>query len=198
VEIKYVKTVLNENLAVKIEIEKDPHTVQFNGVVTAFSSNNFQLSVPSFSISSNTVFISSAYLPVQSSSIQVGQSVTVWANQDQSGNLKAVQVQQIATSVTEVANGSNGNLPVAYELKQNFPNPFNPSTEISFTLAKQEDVNLVVYNIIGQRVALLASGQMNAGSYLVKFNASNLAAGVYLYRLEAGNFVSTKKMILLK
>ena len=68
-------------------------------MVTATSSNSIQLSVPSFSISSNTVFLNSSYTPVQSSSIQVGQSVTVWASQDQSGNLKAVQVQQISGSL---------------------------------------------------------------------------------------------------
>ena len=198
VEVKYVKTILNENLAVKVEIEKDPQTVQFNGVVTAISSNNIQLSIPSFSLSSNTVFISSVYVPVQSSSIEVGQSITIWADQDQNGNLKATQVQKISGSVTGVNNGSNNSLPIAYELKQNYPNPFNPSTDITFTLVKQENVSLVVYNIIGQEVVTLVSGTMSAGSHIVKFNAVNLTSGVYLYRLKAGNFVSVKKMILLK
>ena len=198
VEVEYVKTILNENLAVKVEIEKDPQTVQFNGVVTAVSSNSIRLSIPSFSLSSNTVFLSSVYVPVQSSSIQVGQSVTIWADQDQNGNLKATQVLQISSEVTSVNDKNNENLPVSYELKQNYPNPFNPSTDITFTLAKQENVSLVVYNIIGQEVAKLVSGPMSAGSHVVKFNAVNLTSGVYLYRLKAGNFVSVKKMILLK
>ena len=197
-EVEYVKTILNENLAVKVEIEKDPQTVQFNGVVTAVSSNSIRLSIPSFSLSSNTVFLSSVYVPVQSSSIQVGQSVTIWADQDQNGNLKATQVLQISSEVTSVNDKNNENLPVSYELKQNYPNPFNPSTDITFTLAKQENVSLVVYNIIGQEVAKLVSGPMSAGSHVVKFNAVNLTSGVYLYRLKAGNFVSVKKMILLK
>ncbi|NJD21470.1 MAG: T9SS type A sorting domain-containing protein [Melioribacter sp.] len=198
VEVTYVKTVLNENLAVKVEIENDPHSVQFNGVVTGASSSNIRLSIPSFSINSNTVFISSTYTPVQSTSIQVGQSVTVWAEQDQNGNLKAVQVQQISSSVTAVNNKGDQSVPVAYELKQNYPNPFNPSTDITFTLEKQEVVSLVVYNIIGQEVATLVSGPMSAGSHIVKFNASKLTSGVYLYRLKAGNFVAVKKMLLLK
>lgn len=197
VEVKYVKTVTNENLAVKVEIEKDPHTVQFNGVVTATSANSIRLSVPSFSLTSNTVFISSTYSPVQSASIKVGQSVTVWADQSPSGNLQAVQVQQISAVVTDLE-GNKDNLPVSYELKQNYPNPFNPTTEIAFTLANQENVSLVVYNIIGQEVATLISSPMSAGSHAVKFNASNLSSGIYLYRLKAGNFVSIKKMILLK
>ncbi len=198
VEVKYVKTLLNENLAVKVEIESDAHSVQFNGVVTAASSSNIRLSIPSFSVSSNTIFISSTFTPVQSSSIQVGQSVTVWAEQDQNGNLKAVQVQQISSGVTAANDKNNPSLPTAYELKQNYPNPFNPSTDITFTLTKQEEVSLVVYNIIGQEVARLVSGQMSAGSHIVKFNASKLTSGVYLYRLKAGNFVAVKKMLLLK
>ncbi|MEW6701723.1 MAG: DUF5666 domain-containing protein, partial [Bacteroidota bacterium] len=197
VEVKYVKTMLNENLAVKIEIEKDPQTVQFSGVVTSANSNSIRLSTPSFSINSNTIFINSAFVQVQSSSIQAGQSVTIWAEQDQNGNMAAVQVQQISF-VTSINDDNKENLPVAYELKQNYPNPFNPSTAISFNLAKQEEVSLVVYNIIGQEVATLVNGPMSAGSHIVKFNAVNLASGVYLYRLKAGNFVSVKKMILLK
>ena len=197
VEVKYVKTITNENLAVKVEIEKDPHTVQFNGVVTATSTNSIRLSIPSFSLTSNTVFISSTYSPVQSASIKVGQSVTVWADQSPNGSLQAVQVQQISAVVTAVE-GNKDNLPVSYELKQNYPNPFNPTTEIAFTLANQENVSLVVYNIIGQEVATLISSPMSVGSHAVKFNASNLSSGIYLYRLKAGNFVSIKKMILLK
>ena len=198
VEVEYVKTVLNENLAVKVEIEKDPQTVQFNGMVTATSSNSIQLSVPSFSISSNTVFLNSSYTPVQSSSIQVGQTVTVWASQDQGGNLKAVQVQQISGSVTSVNDGSKESLPTNYELNQNYPNPFNPTTTISFTLSKVENVRLTVYNIIGQEVASLVNGQMNAGLHIVTFNAAKLATGIYFYRLQAGGFVAIKKMVLLK
>ncbi len=197
VEVKYVKTVTNENLAVKVEIEKDPHSVQFNGIVTATSANSIRLSIPSFSLTSNTVFISSTYSPVQSSSIKVGQSVTVWADQSPNGSLQAVQVQQISAAVTAIE-GNKDKLPVSYELKQNYPNPFNPTTEIAFTLANQENVSLVVYNIIGQEVATLISSPMSAGAHVVKFNAANLSSGIYLYRLKAGNFVSIKKMILLK
>ncbi len=198
VEVEYVKTVLNENLAVKVEIEKDPQTAQFNGMVTATSSNSIQLSVPSFSISGNTVFLNSSYTPVQSSSIQVGQTVTVWASPDQSGNLKAVQVQQISGSVTSVNDGSKESLPTNYELNQNYPNPFNPTTSISFTLSKVENVSLTVYNIIGQEVASLINGQMNAGLHVVTFNAAKLASGIYFYRLQTSDFVAIKKMVLLK
>jgi hypothetical protein len=122
----------------------------------------------------------------------------IWAEQGQIGELTAVQVLQISGSVTSVNNETGVKLPTSYELKQNYPNPFNPTTEIAFSLANKEEVSLVVYNLIGQQIAVLVNGSMNPGSHIVKFNAANMASGVYLYRLTAGNFVSIKKMILLK
>ncbi len=198
VEINYIKTMTKENQAVKIEIECSPNSSQFNGVVSAVNSNQIQLSVPSFTINSNTVFINSAFTPVQSGSIQAGQSVTVWALQDNTGNLTAVQVQMISGEVTAVGNNTGTARPVNYQLMQNYPNPFNPTTNISFTLSNPTNVRLEVYNILGERVTTLINGQMNAGVHLVKFDGSNLASGVYFYRLKAGEFVSVKKMMLLK
>ncbi|HPD26570.1 MAG TPA: T9SS type A sorting domain-containing protein, partial [Candidatus Marinimicrobia bacterium] len=89
-------------------------------------------------------------------------------------------------------------LPKAYALKQNYPNPFNPTTNIRFDLPKDSDVNLVVYDLMGREVAKLVNGPMNAGYYTINFNAANLPSGVYIYRLKAGDFVSTKKLMLLK
>lgn len=85
-----------------------------------------------------------------------------------------------------------------FRLDQNYPNPFNPSTLISFSLPQTSDIKLSVYNILGQRVAVLANGKYAAGSHTVRFDGTGLASGMYLYRLEAGNFVTQKKMTLLK
>jgi HAMP domain-containing protein len=85
-----------------------------------------------------------------------------------------------------------------YRLEQNFPNPFNPATQISFTLAKSEKVKLTVYNLLGKEVAVLVNGMRSAGSQTVTFNANNLASGVYFYKLQAGSTVIAKKMMLLK
>jgi len=85
-----------------------------------------------------------------------------------------------------------------YELAQNYPNPFNPSTLISFTVAQRSNVSLSVFNILGEQVATLINETKEAGNYQVEFNASNLPSGMYVYKIEAGNFVSTKKMMLLK
>lgn len=81
---------------------------------------------------------------------------------------------------------------------QNFPNPFNPSTTIRYQILQDGIVTLKVYDILGSEVAILVNEQKVAGKYEVNFNASKLASGVYLYKLQAGDFVNTKKMILLK
>jgi hypothetical protein len=89
-------------------------------------------------------------------------------------------------------------IPAAFALEQNYPNPFNPSTVISFTTSKEELVQLSVYNILGNKVATLLNKKIGAGQYHVSFNAANLSAGVYFYKLEAGSFSDTKRMLLLK
>jgi hypothetical protein len=85
-----------------------------------------------------------------------------------------------------------------FALANNYPNPFNPSTKIEYSLPTSEYVSLKVYDIIGREVATLVSTQQNAGTHKVEFNASNLTSGVYFYKIEAGSFASVKKMLLLK
>ncbi|MBS1492618.1 MAG: choice-of-anchor J domain-containing protein [Bacteroidetes bacterium] len=85
-----------------------------------------------------------------------------------------------------------------YSLSQNYPNPFNPTTSISFAIPQNGFVTLKVYNMLGKEVATLVNGNLNAGQHNYNFNASNLASGVYFYKLEAGNFSEVKKMSLIK
>lgn len=85
-----------------------------------------------------------------------------------------------------------------YSLSQNFPNPFNPSTTIKFSLAESSPVSLKIYDILGKEVLTLVDEILKHGNYTYSINASQLASGIYIYRLIAGNFVSTKKLILLK
>jgi hypothetical protein len=80
----------------------------------------------------------------------------------------------------------------------NYPNPFNPSTTIKFNLPKTSEVTLKIYNILGKEVVTLVSDRLSTGSYAYEWDASNLASSVYLYRLEAGDFVETRKMVLMR
>ncbi|MFH1525941.1 MAG: T9SS type A sorting domain-containing protein, partial [Bacteroidota bacterium] len=89
-------------------------------------------------------------------------------------------------------------IPTEFSLAQNYPNPFNPSTTISFSIPKQANVKLVVYNSLGEEIAELVNREMNAGFQSVKFDASNLSSGLYFYRISTGGFVNVKKMLLLK
>ena len=85
-----------------------------------------------------------------------------------------------------------------FALKQNYPNPFNPTTVIPFSIEKESDVKLTVYDMLGNEVQTLVNSRMNRGSYQVTFNASDLATGVYIYRLETAGKSISKKMMFMK
>jgi len=85
-----------------------------------------------------------------------------------------------------------------YKLFENYPNPFNPSTQITYQIPKDGFVNLIVYNALGQEVAKLVNQHQSSGKYSIKFSANNLPSGVYIYKLQANEFSSVKKMILTK
>ena len=89
-------------------------------------------------------------------------------------------------------------IPAKFELEQNYPNPFNPSTKIRFTVPQSGLVTLKVYNLLGQEVATLLNQEQTSGVYEVTFDAAQFSSGIYFYTLTAGDFVATKKMILLK
>jgi hypothetical protein len=89
-------------------------------------------------------------------------------------------------------------IPEEFGLSQNYPNPFNPATKISFSLPKAGNVTLVVYDILGREVATIVNEFTTAGNHTIDFNASNLSSGVYLYKIQAGDFTETKKMMLIK
>ena len=103
-----------------------------------------------------------------------------------------------ASTVVSVEEYGNFIAEFSYELMQNYPNPFNPNTAIQFSIKDAGRVSLKIYNILGQEVMSLVNDYKNAGKYQVSFNAANLASGIYIYQLQAGSFISSKKMILLK
>jgi hypothetical protein len=101
----------------------------------------------------------------------------------------------IATDIKE-----NGQIPIEYGLEQNFPNPFNPNTVIRFALPEAGYISLNLYNMQGEIVAILHSGDLAAGFHNISLDATKLklSSGVYLYKLVSGNFTSTKKLVLMK
>jgi hypothetical protein len=89
-------------------------------------------------------------------------------------------------------------VPNQTNLQQNYPNPFNTSTKISFSIQRTNHVSLKIYDLLGREVAVIVNQQKDPGSYTVEWNAANFSSGVYLYRIQAGDFVKTKPLILLK
>ena len=119
-------------------------------------------------------------------------------------------VRYLNNASTGVDEKDNGEIPTAFALEQNYPNPFNPTTAIKYSIpvlethlpagrqGRDASVQLRIYDILGREVATLVNETKAPGNYEVNFNASNLASGVYFYQLKAGEFILTKKMILLK
>jgi len=103
-----------------------------------------------------------------------------------------------ADTLVSVPEKSRINIPTMYNLEQNFPNPFNPSTTIEFALAEDCDVHLTVYDILGRIVEDLAQGEYRAGHHRLIFDASDLTTGIYYYKLETDNYTKIKKLVLLK
>jgi hypothetical protein len=134
--------------------------------------------------------------------VQEGESITLkWTVSAMAGD--SVRFADAAYTITlkrlmNTANEKELDTPQEFSLSQNYPNPFNPTSNIRFTLPQSAKVTLQVFNITGQLVATLANSKMSAGEHTVQFNASNLASGVYIYRMIAGDFVQTKKMTLIK
>jgi hypothetical protein len=108
-------------------------------------------------------------------------------------NLYSSRLCFIATGIQ-----NSNEIPKVFSLSQNYPNPFNPTTSIKFDIPKQGIVKLSVYDVLGNEVATLENGSMQAGTYIVDFNTTNLSSGVYFYKLTSGNFTDTKKMLLIK
>ena len=105
-------------------------------------------------------------------------------------------IQEFSTSI--ITGIETEGIPDTYQLEQNYPNPFNPSTNIRYALPEAGEVLLEVFNITGQKVATLVESHKNTGYHTVKFNASRLASGLYLYRIKSGDFVQIKKLMLIK
>ena len=123
---------------------------------------------------------------------------TVWQKKTQFTILSDMKVSQTLAKNEAVHPEEEENVPGSFELFQNYPNPFNPSTVIRYGLPVDAQVNLALFNILGEKVATVVNEPQKAGYHEVVFNGSNLASGTYIYRIQAGNFVQTRKLALVK
>lgn len=123
-------------------------------------------------------------------------TIGLWSN----GKGAAFSVRCLkGDGVTSVSEGTNKNeINPHYSLSQNYPNPFNPTTQISFGLPVETLARLVVYDLLGREVSTLINRELSAGYYKINFNGSELPSGIYFYKIEAGKYSDTKKMILIK
>jgi hypothetical protein len=99
---------------------------------------------------------------------------------------------------TSVNEETGSLIPQKFRLEQNYPNPFNPTTTISFFLSTKNNIKLTLNDILGKEIKIIAQGNYSYGEHSIDMNASDLASGVYFYKLEAGEFVDVKKLVLLK
>ncbi len=125
-------------------------------------------------------------------------AIAVMASPTLSDLISTTSAAQQKWSYISSAPSAPTTTPLSFALEQNYPNPFNPTTIINYQLPMTNDVTLKVYDVLGREVATLVNEQKSPGTYTVNFDGSRFASGVYFYRLRAGSFVSTKRMVLLK
>jgi hypothetical protein len=190
---------------------KGMHTVDLHNPVYFSQGNDFYLNlylskggqpfdrtsdVPVLLGSEGRVIVKSKSYPGQSYYI----SGTSWHDfyyLDSTGNfcIKGLFVNDTLSTGTQ---NSGTGIPENYSLSQNYPNPYNPSTTIEYSIPENDFVNIKVYDVLGKEIRTLVSGQKNAGTYKISFDASNLSSGMYYYKITTNNFTDTKKMILIR
>jgi len=196
VEVKMIRNADSTLLALRIKIEDGMNFSKVNGFTGIVNGSSIQLPTGNYAINNQTVVIDNNYNLMNTSQLTNGQQVIVWAVVDASSNKSALQIQSKVTSPTGVEES-----PLVVDefiLEQNYPNPFNPSTMISFTILADQLVTLKVFNALGEEVKTLVNSNLAKGTHNINFNADGLSSGFYLYRLESGNQVQVRKMMLLK
>lgn len=196
VEVKMIRNVDSTLLALRIKIEDGMNFSKVSGFSGIVNGSAIQLPTGNYVINNQTIVIDNNYNVINASQLISGQQVIVWAAVDASSNKTALQIQSKLSSPTSVEES-----PVTVDmfvLEQNYPNPFNPSTTISFSIQTDQFVTLKVFNAIGEEMTTLINENLTRGTHNINFNAAGLSSGFYIYRLESGNQVQVRKMMLLK
>jgi uncharacterized protein (TIGR02145 family) len=166
-----------------------------------FFKNGVNIGDATYITSQNVLNWTSLKIPVNFYTTDIPDSATIFLSTSryirQDGSKLYVDNLSFDNLITSVPLTSS-ELPSNYNLSQNYPNPFNPMTNIRFRLPERSIVKLVVYDILGREVSTLVNQELEAGDHEVIFNASNLSSGIYFYRIQSGNFMETKKLILMK
>jgi hypothetical protein len=183
-----------------VAFNADRDTVWFCEMALPFAEMQFCAATMNFPPKVNDIWRSNLYRFDRKSTNDPGGEPTGW-NKTSGGQHEPANFGRIIFS-----DGTSGNLirsytdqaPEKFVLYQNYPNPFNSSTSIRFLLAQSGNVNLKIYNLLGQEIASITAGYQTAGEHVISWTATGLPSGVYLYRLTAGEFSAVKKLILQK
>ena len=124
--------------------------------------------------------------------------IMISSSEADTGEVNLQKMMVLRTSALTDVKETQTTIPFTFELSQNYPNPFNPSTTINYSLSESAKVILKVFDITGQEIAVILNEEKPAGFYKIEFNAGNFANGIYFYRMQAGSFSETKKLVLLK
>lgn len=147
-----------------------------------------------------TIFISDVNAQAQDPSIYIdGNDMlnAVWTDDRSDGNNKDVRFAKGTITITNIGEEASV-IPIIFELMQNYPNPFNPTTTIPFSLPSKSFVSLKVFDALGRELSILLAEELPAGTYARQWNAANMSSGIYFYRLQAGSFSETKKLVLMR
>lgn len=195
VEVKMTRLPNNSLLALRIKIEDSRNFSKINGFIGVVNGTTIQLPTGTYNITNQTIIVDLNYNFINSNQLSNGQQVIVWASTEGFSNT-ALQIRSMVASPT----GMDEAITVAdgFELAQNYPNPFNPTTKISFTIPVDQQVVLKVYNSLGEEIATLINSNMSKGTHTINFDANGLSSGLYFYKLESGNKLLVRKMMLLK
>jgi len=162
----------------------------FNTLEEFTISNTFPITIPSF----GEVIINVVFSPQEAG--EISDTLNVRSDSDSSVINSQIFVNGIGTIVSHT--GEETKIISIYSIDQNYPNPFNPSTKIKFSIPQSEQVVINVFNIQGELIKSLVDRVIEAGNYQIIFDGSGLASGMYLYRIQAGSFIETNKMTLIK